>query len=152
MKITNLRPMTIILILMLIPMLILLFIPTVIYAIAVEGNIVNDYIHIIAEFNYTIKSSIAEFNDFIASVASFIIITVHNQDYQLKVENDYTSLIAEFIYSITDPITLTLTTHTSSMNITSGMMIQKQVSLTITEHTDMKIQFNVDLDVSVGRR
>ena len=148
MKITNLRPMNVILIL--IPMLILLIIPTVIYAIT-EGNIVNDYIHIIAEFKYAIKSSIAKFNDFIALVASFII-TVHNQDYQLKIENDYASLIAEFIYSMTDPITLTLTTHTSNMNITSDMIIQKQKSITVAKHTDMKIQFNIDLDVSIDRR
>jgi|FaiFalFF_MnMetaG_3_1042247.scaffolds.fasta_scaffold09822_4 hypothetical protein len=124
--------------------IILVTLPTVI---AYRADLTeHDYLSILAEFKYAVESSIARFNDFIALVASFIII-VHNQDYQLAKENDYASLIAEFIYSISDPSIATVVPSTSNMSIVNDMDIQKQESIYTDRYSLLNIQFNANISI-----
>mgnify|MGYP001107479906 CR=1 FL=1 len=121
---------------------------TIAYTTTLEAGMINHtYIPIVTEFHYIIESSITRFKDHLGLITIFII-TIYSEDYQLSKENDYTILLAEFVYFMHNPATI-ITTLNSNMNITSNMMIQKQDSITITEYTDMNVQFNVDLNVSI---
>jgi len=125
-------------------MLALFIVPTT-YAI-VERNTVNDYIHIITEFNHTIESSITKFNDSVVLLMLGFMISVSEQN-QVNAEDDHIPLTAKFIYHVSEP-TNTSSTHNSNLDlhITNDIQLQKQDSM-INKHTVLSIQFDVNLYV-----
>jgi hypothetical protein len=129
-------------------LLLLLSIPIpIVIVIASQADLIKtDYLSLLAEFEYFTESSISKFNDFIALIASFVIV-IHEQDYQLAKEKDYASLLAEFIYSLTDPNTITTIAKTTSMHIASDFNMQEQESITAIRYSLLGISINVDVSI-----
>ena len=137
---------SLIVIILLLLLLLSILIPIVIVIASQADLIKTDYLSLLAEFEYFTESSISKFNDFIALIASFVIV-IHEQDYQLAKEKDYASLLAEFIYSLTDPNTITTIAKTTSMHIASDFNMQEQESITAIRYSLLGISINVDVSI-----
>jgi hypothetical protein len=122
-------------------------IPIAIVVTASQADLIKtDYLPLLAEFEYFTESSISKFNDFIALIASFVIV-IHDQDYQLAKYRDYVSLLAEFIYSLTDPNTITTIARTTSMHIASDFNAKEQESITAIRYSLLDISISVDVSI-----